>query len=105
MDPMSTWKDGMPVTVRGKVSTIIWQHMMTSVDGKKHAYFDVDGEKTQTVVYWKDPPTCSGMIEVTGKVLEIRGQSKRPGQQKESKVDDKYVELHIDVESARCVEG
>lgn len=93
----------MTVTTRGKVSTIIWQHMMTTVKGKKHAYFDVDGETTQTVVYWRAPPTCSGLVEVTGKVIELRGSPKKQGQ-KESKVDDTYSELHLDVESARCVD-
>ena len=100
---MSTWKPGATITVRGRVSQIIWQHIMTGVEGKKSAYFDLDGEKSQqTVVYWKDPPTCNGTIEVTGKVLEVRGGSKRPGGA--TKVDESYSELQIDVEHARCVD-
>jgi hypothetical protein len=102
LDPMSTWKPGATVTVHGRVATVIWQHIVGHVPGKKAAYFDVEAEDRQTVVYWKEPPTCAGLIEVTGQVIEVRGPPKRPGA-KESKVDDSYGELHIDVESARCV--
>jgi hypothetical protein len=102
--PMSEWKAGDTVTVRGKISTIMWQHMVQPVPGKKHGYFDVDGEKTQIVVYWEKAPTCTHFIEVTGKVVELRGSSKRPGKQQESKVDESYSERHIDVESTRCAE-
>ena len=101
---MSTWKPGGTITVRGQVSKIIWQHLMTGVEGKRSAYFDLDGEKSQqTVVYWKDPPKCAGTVEVTGKVIEVRGASKRPNHG-QTKVDDSYGELQIDVERARCVE-
>lgn len=100
---MATWKEGDPVTTRGRISTVMWQHLMTGVDGKKHGYFDVEGESHQIVVYWKAAPQCAALIEVTGKVLVVRGQPKRPGQ-KETKVDDSYSELYIDVDSARCVE-
>lgn len=100
--PMAQWKNGEPITVRGKVATVIWQHIVGTVPGKRSAYFDVENEPTQTVVYWSDPPQCTHLVEVTGKVLEVRGAPKKPG--RETKVDDSYAELHIDVESARCVE-
>jgi hypothetical protein len=99
---MSTWKPDAIVTTRGRVATVIWQHMMTSVPGKKSAYFDVDGEKHQVVVYWKEDPKCTGLVEIAGKVIEVRGPPKKPGA-KESKVDDSYAELHIDVERTRCL--
>ena len=99
---MSEWRPGATVTARGKVSNIMWQHMMREVPGKTYAYFDVEGEKTQTIVYWKDDPKCTGLTEVTGTVVELRGPAKKPGV-RESKVDDSYAELHIDVERTRCV--
>jgi hypothetical protein len=102
LDPMSTWKPGATVTVQGRVATVIWQHLVGPVPGKLVAYFDVEGEDRQTVVYWKEPPACTGLIEITGTVIEVRGPSKRPGE-KDAKVDESYSELHIDVESARCV--
>lgn len=100
LDAYSTWKPGMTVTTRGRVAKVIWQHLMGGVPGKQSAYFDLDENKTQIVVYWRDDPKCFALTEVTGKVLEVRGSSKRPG----SKVDDSYAELHLDVESTRCVE-
>jgi hypothetical protein len=100
---MTGAKPGEPITLRGRPSKLVWQHMMTSVPGKRSAYFDLGGGKEQTVVYWKEPPNCAGDIEVTGKVLELRGPSKRPGQP-ETKVDDTYSERHVDVDTARCAD-
>jgi hypothetical protein len=88
--------------VRGRVSKTPWQHMITGVPGKTSAYFDLDGGKGQTVVYWKNAPACAGDIEVTGTVLEVRGASKRPGE-RESKADESVRELQLDVTSTRCL--
>jgi len=102
-DPMSTWKPGATVTVQGRVATVIWQHLVKAVPGKQAAYFDLEEEGSrQTVVYWKDPPTCDGLIEVTGTVIEVRGAPKRPGA-KPSLADESYSELQIDVATARCL--
>lgn len=100
---MNGAKPGEPITLRGHVATVMWQHMTTGVAGKKLAYFDLRGGKEQTVVYWTETPKCAGDIEVTGKVLELRGPSKRP-HEPETKVDDSYSERHVDVTSARCVD-
>jgi hypothetical protein len=93
---------GETITVRGRVSTLIAQHMTTDVPGKQHGYFDVSGGGGQMVVYWKTPPSCPGEIELTGKTILLRGPSKRPG--RDTKLDDTYSELHLDVETARCVD-
>ena len=81
----------------------MWQHMTTSIPGKQLGYFDVEGETRQICVYWSAPPACADAIEVTGVVFEVRGAPKRPGG-KESKVDDSYAELSLDVASTRCVD-
>ncbi len=94
---MAGAKPGAAITLRGRVSSTPWQHLMTGVPGKADAYFDLGGGSEQTVVYWKDPPKCSGDVEVTGKVLEVKGASKG------SKADE-VREPQVDVESARCVE-
>ena len=96
-------KPDQAIALRGRISKIPWQHLMTGVTGKKAEYFDLEGGKDQTVVYWKDPPSCSGDIVVVGKVLEVRGPPKKPGG-RDTKVDDSYSELHVDVDSARCGE-
>lgn len=86
---------------RGKVSRVPWQHLMTGVPGKQSEYFDLS-DGWQTVIYAKDLPSCAGTLEVEGTVLSVRGPSKRPG--RETKVDDSYEELQLDVTAARCIE-
>lgn len=76
-----------------------WQHLMSSVPGKKSEYFDLE-DGSQTVIYVKDAPDCSGFLRVEATVLSVRGASKRPG--RETKVDDSYEELQLDVKTARC---
>jgi hypothetical protein len=94
---------GAPITLRGRVSETPWQHMMGGVSGKSDAYFDLAGGKEQTVVYWKSPPTCTGDVVVTGAVLEVKGASKRP-RGGDTKAEESYRELHVDVEQARCAD-
>jgi len=95
MEKISLAKNvGNTVTIIGHVSNIMWQHLMTYDKAYPYnAYFDIP-DSNQIVVYSKKPLPESGELAVTGKVIELRGSSKRPGQ-KESKVDDTYVEYHI----------
>jgi hypothetical protein len=93
----SKWKPGETVIARGRISKLYGQHVMTGVTGKTEAYFDLAGGAPQTIVYWQKAPACSGDIEVTGKVLEVKAA---PG----SKAGDGYSELHLDVTSTRCAE-
>jgi hypothetical protein len=51
--------EGQSITLRGKVSTSPWQHLMSGVQDKQEAYFDLQGGKEQTIVYWKEPPCRS----------------------------------------------
>lgn len=96
----TTMRDAPPgstITLRGRVSSTPWQHLILDVPGKSDGYFDLDGGSEQTVVYWKDPPTCAGAMIVTGKVIEANGLSKggKGGEMRE---------LQVDVASARCEE-
>ena len=100
---MAEWKDGELVTVRGRVATVIWQHVIGPPASKTFAYFDLEGEDHQTVVYWTKAPGCAEAVEVTGRVLVVTGPPKRPGR-RETKVDASYSEVHLDVDEARCVE-
>ena len=98
--PMTTMRDAAPgstITIRGRASSTPWQHMILDVPGKSDGTFDLEGGSEQTIVYWKDPPTCAGAMIVTGKVLEANG-ARRGGKGGEIR------ELQLDVESARCVE-
>ena len=91
--------EGQSITLRGKVSTSPWQHLMSGVPDKQEAYLDLQGGKEQTIVYWKEPPACAGEVVITGKVIAVRGQSKGP-KGEESNIE----ELQVDVATVRCME-
>ena len=87
------------LTVEGKVAKAIWQHMIQGVPGKQEVYVDLE-DQTQTVAYIDPAFNCKGRIRLTGKVIELRGGSKRG-----SKIDDKeYVEYHLDVTRWECLD-
>lgn len=88
-------RPGDAITLRGRVSSTPWQHLMGRVEGKSDAYLDLAGGREQTVVYWRAPPSCPGDVEVTGTVLEVAGTAK--GSKGEG-----VRELHVDVSAARC---
>jgi hypothetical protein len=82
--------------VVGRSASQIWQHLVGSVPGKQAVYFDMaDGQ--QIVVDVASPLACDSQVELVGRVLEEKGQSKRP-----SKVDETYVEYALDVDAWRC---
>ncbi len=95
------WIPGKAIVARGRVSNTPWQHLVGDVPGKSPEYFDLE-EGGQTVVYLPKPITCPGLVDVEGTVKEVRGTPKRPGGP-ETKVDDSYGELHIDVTAHRCL--
>ena len=99
--PRSEWRDGLPVVAQGKISDRPWQHLVGSVEGKTAEYFDLQ-DGSQIIVYVTETPDCPEGVRVSGKVIEIRGASKRPGEA-ESKAGGDFSELHIDVASFRCV--
>ena len=89
------------VTITGKISDIPWQHMIASVKGyPKSEYFDLE-DKTQIVIYCKNAITERGMISITGKVIGVKGGSKRPGVAK----SETYVEYHVAVDSWKPVKS
>jgi len=94
-----TQKVGEEVTIEGAVAKAIWQHMIRGVSGKQEVYVDLP-DQTQTVAYIDMAFNCKGRIRLTGKVIELRGGSKRG-----SKIDDKaYVEYHLDVTRWECLD-
>ena len=83
---------GQKVSVDGKISTIMWQHIMGFYKTHPwHNYFDFD--KTQIVVYSKKKITEKGKIRVSGTVVELKGGGAPKG--KKTKVDESYKEYHI----------
>lgn len=97
--PRRAWNAGDEVTALGKISKIPWQHLMIQVPGKRPEYFDLEGGE-QIVIYARDLPTCGSSMRVEGTVIEARGASKRPGPQ--TKTEDDYSELSLDVKQAAC---
>jgi hypothetical protein len=88
--------EGMPVTLRGEITGIMWQHMVApSGDYREVTY--VDFGKSQIVAYSKKPISCRGPVELTGTVIKLTGESRDP-RRKES-VD----EYHVLVDSWTCL--
>lgn len=88
---------GKTITVRGAVAETIWQHIVSPPKGYPISTY-VDVGKDQTVVYSREPLSCAPKTEirVTGKVIEIRGLSKKPGE------DDSYREYHLVADTWSC---
>lgn len=82
------------VCVAGRAAVNVWQHLVGIVPGKSPQYVDL-ADGGQIVVHAVDALPV-GELELLGRVLEVRGSSKRPG-----KVDETYVEYALDVEEWR----
>src|SRR5688572_437612 len=74
--PMTLGKPGETSTIRGRVSKVIWAHMMMGVKGKTHSYFDPEGGG-QIVVYATAKLPEGALLELKGVVLEARGPPKQ----------------------------
>ncbi len=89
-------KVGQKVVIEGRLAKTPWQHMIHWPEGYGQiAYFDFELGR-QTVLYAKAAVDCPGFLTVWGTVVEIRGESKRPGS------DAPAVEYHILVEKVEC---
>jgi hypothetical protein len=85
------------ITIKGKISETPWQQIIGSFKEYPYTeYFDLE-DGFQICIYSKAKIKNKKLLEVTGKVVEILGRSKRPLYEEE-----KYSEYHILVES--CLE-
>nr|MDO8111334.1 hypothetical protein [Candidatus Sigynarchaeota archaeon] len=87
-------------TLIGKISDVPWQHMIASV--KTHPniyYFDLE-DKNQIVIYARTTIAHAGKISITGKIIAVKGGSKRPGAAK----SEPYTEYHMLVDEWKPVD-
>lgn len=92
---LAGFKDVRIVLV-GRLSAVPWQHMIRIPEGYgEPAYLDF-GENRQTVLYAKAAINCPAALTVWGRVVEIRGESKKPGS------DAPAVEYQIVVDRWEC---
>ncbi|MFX1479665.1 MAG: hypothetical protein ACFFCI_16200 [Promethearchaeota archaeon] len=63
-------------------------------------YFDLS-DGYQIVIYSKDSISCKENIKIIGKLIKVEGKRKNP----RSKVNDKYFEYQILVDSWECSES
>ncbi|NMC07157.1 MAG: hypothetical protein GYA24_18215 [Candidatus Lokiarchaeota archaeon] len=92
---------GKQVTIKGKISNVPWQHIIGSFQGYGlQEYFDLE-DKSQIVIYLKAAIPERGMISVTGKLVEVKGGSKRPGAAK----SEPFSEYHVTVDSWKPVDA
>jgi len=74
------------ISLIGTISTTPWQHLIKISETHEIIdYLDLeDGE--QIVIYSRIPIKCEKKVQITGKVIEVTGKSKRP--------DRKRKEIH-----------
>jgi len=95
---------GARVSVTGREAREIWQHLVGGVQGKQPVYFDLR-DRQQIVVHVAESLHCTGEAELAGTVLEVRGASKRPDREGQTKVDDTYTEYATRRGFVRCLAG
>ncbi|MFX0039176.1 MAG: hypothetical protein ACFFCY_06570 [Promethearchaeota archaeon] len=90
---------GKAVSIIGKLSNVIWQHLTAFIDSHPYMnYFDLkDGY--QIVIYSTDSILCENQLEVNGKLIKTEGSRKNP----RSKVNDEYFEYQLLVNSWKCL--
>ena len=91
---------GKEIEITGKISNIIWQHMITlQPDYPEISYFsllDEDGEQYhQLVVYSKFKITDTGNHTLRGRIIKSEGKTKHPGEERRKY----YYEYHFIAES------
>ena len=87
---------GAKVSLEGRLAQVPWQHIIRRPEGyAEMSYFDFEPGR-QTVLYAKTPIDCPNALTVWGRVVEIRGESKRPGS------DAPLVEHHLIVDRWKC---
>jgi hypothetical protein len=87
---------GAKVTLEGRLSKVPWQHMIRWPEGYTEMYYFDFELGQQTVLYAKTPIDCPNALTVWGQVVEIRGESKRPGS------DAPVVEHHLIIDRWQC---
>ncbi len=92
---------GKPVTIIGKLSKVIWQHLTAFFDSHPYLnYFDLD-DGYQIVIYTKDSISSEEKLEIHGKLIKTEGTRKNP----RSKINDEYFEYQLLVDSWKCLEN
>ncbi|HSA60554.1 MAG TPA: hypothetical protein VLJ37_12815 [bacterium] len=89
------------IRLYGRIAQVINQHLIEA-SKKESVYIDLEDGGDQIVAYVPHSLSCRGRVELTGKWIEVRGPTKRPG--RETKVDDSYVERQMDVTRWRCLD-
>ncbi len=90
---------GKKVTLKGKVSNIMWQHFATPIlDHPYTTYIDLD-ETHQIVAYSKEPIEKLEYIQFTGNIIKIDTQNNDP----RSKICDGYVEYQIIIDTWKYI--
>lgn len=94
---------GQQVIVYGTLTDEVHQHMVQPPpEHQKIAYLRPDSGGQMVIYLAKEVAPCRGALKLSGRVLELRGPSKRPGGPP-SKVDETYVEHQLQVENSLCL--
>ncbi|MGQ4874054.1 MAG: hypothetical protein ACP6IY_08290 [Promethearchaeia archaeon] len=94
-----TENEGKTVKLVGKISNIMWQHIILSLEDYPYFnYFDLENG-FQIIIYSKEEINCPNKIEIIGKIIAVNNESKK------SNPENRKIlyEYHIVVESWKCI--
>ena len=89
---------GNEISIIGTISITPWQHLIDfNEEYSNIGYLDLE-DGNQIVIYSRKMIKCEKKIKIEGKVIEVSGRSKRPGDTSE----EVYREYQIIVEDWEC---
>ncbi len=89
---------GNDISLIGSISNTPWQHLIEITETYGNIeYLDLE-DGNQIVIYSKKLIKCERKVRITGKVIEVTGKSKRPGDTSE----EVYTEYQIIVDDWEC---
>ncbi len=89
---------GNKISIVGIISNTPWQHLIDyNEEYSNIGYLDLE-DGSQIVIYSKKNIKCEKKVRIKGKVIEVSGKSKRPGDTSE----EVYREYQIIVEDWEC---
>lgn len=85
---------GKKVVLKGKISNVMWQHIIGSYNGYPYNYYFDIFDNFQIIIYTKEPVKIKPNvpIEIEGKVVLVESRSEK------FDPEENYSEYHICVE-------
>ena len=87
------------IIIRGRISDEPWHHLVGFFEDYPYPYYFELEDGFQIIVYTKEEIDTKNLVEVEGKVIDVKGRSKRPFDSDE----EVYSEYHLLIKKIRAV--